>query len=593
MTNNCPDVQVWQDLLAGRLEKDREEMLAAHLDQCDRCRQTVDDEARANASAGQTDDQGADDNRLRQVLARLRGTPPTTAPDESEIEAVLRQLDPPTSDSQIGRQGRYEVQRVLGSGGFGVVLGALDPELRRPVAIKVLAPRLAAGKLARQRFTQEARAVAAIRDEHVVAIHDVGSFKNEWPYFVMEYVDGQSLKEKLQRCGQLSLVEILRIGQQIARGLAAAHAHGLVHRDVTPANILLENGVDRVKLTDFGLVRAAGGGPGLTEDGTVLGTPEYMAPEQYRGEPVDHRTDLFSLGTVHYQLCTGQTPFRASTPLATLKRVYEETPRFIRSINPSIPPWLEALIARLHAKAAADRFQGAAEVADLLDKGLRYVQQSASELDLPAELAALAGGNRKEMDMGTKVGDSSLLQNRSFKILAVAAGLLLLATVGVVGLISALGRPPNNGTGVPPDPGSHDTDPASSGKPRIDGVPPPSPPPPSLVGVWESPGGRGDLGFGPVIEQVHILEINRDGKYRWTLDNRGRFVGKLPKRAGKWSYDDKDEILTLQNGLKGTGQLEPATLSLNVHWGDKDHFETDYFILGAAQHNSWTRVSTR
>jgi serine/threonine-protein kinase len=296
------------------------------------------------------------------------------------------------------------------------VLRAFDPKLRRLVAIKVLAPRLAASVLARQRFAREARAGAAIHNEHVVAFHDVGSFTDDWPYFVMEYVEGQSLEEKLERSGQLSLVEVLRIGQQVARGLAAAHAHGLVHRDVKPANILLENGVERVKLTDFGLARAVDSDLRLTQSSTVAGTLEYMAPEQYRGEPVDHGADLFSLGTVLYQLCTGQSPFRAAAAPATLKRVCEETPRSIRSINPSIPGWLEALIAKLHAKGPADRFGSAADVDDLLEKCLRYVHRPQDERNLPAELVALAGANAKEGDMDPKLAEQLQRQNRLLKV---------------------------------------------------------------------------------------------------------------------------------------------------------------------------------
>src|SRR5947208_756630 len=137
---------------------------------------------------------------------------------------------------------------------------------------------------------------------------------------------------------------MLRIGLQIADGLSAAHAQGLVHRDVKPANILLENGVQRVKITDFGLARAADDAS-LTQSGTITGTPTYMSPEQAGGERLDQRSDLFSLGSVLYALCTGRPPFRAPNSMAVLKRVCEETPRSIREVNPEIPDWLEAIIA--------------------------------------------------------------------------------------------------------------------------------------------------------------------------------------------------------------------------------------------------------
>src|SRR5207244_2968915 len=160
---------------------------------------------------------------------------------------------------------------------------------------------------------------------HVIDIHAVDETR-ELPYLVMEYISGISLQERLDKSGPLELKEILRIGVQTASGLAAAHAQGLVHRDVKPANILLENGVERVKLTDFGLARAVDDAS-LTQSGVVPGTPQYMAPEQALGEAVDARADLFSLGSVLYALCTGHPPFRAATALAVLKRICDDTPR--------------------------------------------------------------------------------------------------------------------------------------------------------------------------------------------------------------------------------------------------------------------------
>src|SRR5256884_2271770 len=178
----------------------------------------------------------------------------------------------------------------------------------------------------------------------------------------MEFIDGTNLEALLRRRGPLGVKEILRIGIQVASGLAAAHAQGLIHRDVKPANILLENGVERVKLTDFGLARAADDA-GVTHHGVIVGTPLYMAPEQARAEALDHRADLFSLGSVLYALCTGRPPFRGDT-LAVLYSVCQEDPRPIQESNPAIPAWLVAIIDKLHAKKPEQRFQSAAEVAD-------------------------------------------------------------------------------------------------------------------------------------------------------------------------------------------------------------------------------------
>jgi WD40 repeat protein len=285
-------------------------------------------------------------------------------------------LAPSERPGALGRLGHYEVLAVVGRGGMGVVLKAFDNVLQRVVAVKVMAPQLAVAASARKRFIREAQAAAAVRDEHVIDIHAVEEV-NGLPYLVMEYVNGISLQDRLDRSGPLELKEVLRIGVQTANGLAKAHAQGLVHRDVKPANILLENGVQRVKITDFGLARAVDDAS-LTQSGFLAGTPQYMAPEQARGEPVDHRADLFSLGSVLYAMCTGRPPFRASTTMAVLKRVSEDTPRPVREVNPEVPDWLAALIDRLHAKAPADRYQSAAEVAEELSRHLVRLQEPAT-----------------------------------------------------------------------------------------------------------------------------------------------------------------------------------------------------------------------
>jgi hypothetical protein len=198
----------------------------------------------------------------------------------------------------------------------------------------------------------------------------------------MQFVDGTSLQDRIDQTGPLRLAEVLRIAMQAASGLAAAHAQGLVHRDVKPANILLENGVERVKLTDFGLARAADD-VSLTQSGTVAGTPSFMSPEQAEGKSVDHRSDLFSLGSVLYAICTGRPPFGASTSMGVLKRVCEKTPKPIRETNPEVPDWLAAVVERLHAKDPAARFQSAAEVAEALGRHLAHVQHP-SVVPLPA-----------------------------------------------------------------------------------------------------------------------------------------------------------------------------------------------------------------
>jgi len=200
----------------------------------------------------------------------------------------------------------------------------------------------------------------------------------------MQYVAGKSLQGRIEGDGPLAVREVLRIGMQVASGLAAAHAQGLVHRDIKPANILLENGIERVKITDFGLARAADDAS-LSQSGVAAGTPHYMAPEQARCEPIDHRVDLFGLGGVMYAMCTGHPPFRAETAMAVLRRVCEDNPRPIRGDHPEVPAWLEAIIAKLLAKDPAARFQTAGEVAELLGQCLVYLERPADAPPFPYE----------------------------------------------------------------------------------------------------------------------------------------------------------------------------------------------------------------
>jgi WD40 repeat protein/serine/threonine protein kinase len=281
-------------------------------------------------------------------------------------EERLAFLVPSTEPGSLGRLDHYEILQVVGRGSTGMVLKGRDTKLQRIVAIKVLKPVLAGSRTARQLFIREAQAAAAVRDDHVIAIYAVND-EGRIPYLVMEYIAGISLADLIQRDGALGLREILRIGMQVARGLAAAHAQGLVHRDIKPGNILLENGVQRVKITDFGLAYA--------EKGVITGTPMFMSPEQARGEVFDHRTDLFSLGSILYNLCTGKFPFPAESTITVLKQVCEDSPRPIREINSDVPDWLCDLIGKLHAKDANDRSVSAQEVADVLGRQLELLQR--------------------------------------------------------------------------------------------------------------------------------------------------------------------------------------------------------------------------
>ena len=227
--------------------------------------------------------------------------------------------------------------KVLGAGGMGIVFQAEDPQLQRLLALKVMKPDLAVFADARQRFLREARAAAAIEHEHIVSIYHVGE-DHGVPFLAMPLLHGESLEDRLRRCGKLAPAETLRIGRETAEALAAAHERGLIHRDIKPSNLWLEGERGRVKVVDFGLARGAGTKTPLTQVGIVLGTPQYMAPEQAAGTEVDHRCDLFSLGCVLYRLCTGRLPFRGSDTLSILSALALEQPQPPRHFDPTIPP---------------------------------------------------------------------------------------------------------------------------------------------------------------------------------------------------------------------------------------------------------------
>ena len=208
-----------------------------------------------------------------------------TREEWSEIDFSVEHLEPSDDPNVLGQLGGYDILAIVGRGGTGVVMKGYDRQLKRCVAIKVLAPHFAQSALAKKRFAREAQAAAAVVHPHVIAIHQVQP-AGRLPFLVMPLVAGESLAQRLAAKGRLELIEVLRIGMQAAAGLSAAHEQGLVHRDVKPANILLETGIERAVLTDFGLARAADD-VALTRWGMIAGTPQYMSPEQARGEALD------------------------------------------------------------------------------------------------------------------------------------------------------------------------------------------------------------------------------------------------------------------------------------------------------------------
>ncbi len=301
---------------------------------------------------------------------------------------ALPSFHPPTQPGDLGHLGRYRILKPLGKGGMGAVYLGFDDVLQRKIAIKVLSPKFAANTVARERFLREARTAASVSSPHVVSIIDVGEDLGI-PFIAMEYLQGIPLDRYLATHSKLSLKQVLRIGQEVSRGLAAAHAAGLVHRDIKPANLWLEAPHGRVKIVDFGLAKEtepqAGGD--VTQAGQVVGTPAFMSPEQARGDAVDARTDLFCLGIVLYRLCTGHQPFVGPTAMAVLMSVGIDEPPPVRQLNPAVPEALATLIYRLLRKKPAERLQTATDV----HAALVAIEDGKSEI-VP-EATAVASGS--------------------------------------------------------------------------------------------------------------------------------------------------------------------------------------------------------
>jgi hypothetical protein len=363
-------------LLAEDDASDAYRTAAEHVEQCVACQQRL-------TSLAADDNWWSDAHTFLSSECEPRWEPDTSQTDifvesaehaaESVRDTVLGLLGAPGHPEMLGRLGRYDIERIIGSGGMGVVLKAHDSELNRPIAVKLLAPHLAHVGAARERFSREGRAAAAVMHEHVVAIYNVES-GGPVPFLVMQYVPGRSLQARVEEDGPLGVEEILRIGMQAASGLAAAHRQGLVHRDVKPSNILLENQVERAVLTDFGLARAIDDAS-LTQTGILAGTPHYMSPEQATGGAIDHRSDLFSLGAVLYFMAAGHPPFRAAGTLAVLHRICREPHRPVWEVNRNMPDELCDVIDNLLEKKPNRRPSSAEEVQQQLSGLLSRAQQ--------------------------------------------------------------------------------------------------------------------------------------------------------------------------------------------------------------------------
>jgi serine/threonine protein kinase len=410
-TEPCPDPRDLELLLLGHLTGPEAETLERHILGCDSCVQRLRGQGSGDRLLKALRGQAADprqtaDTSVEALMKHLQEkslpwAEPITLPPghgrsggtnpEVVAQEVHTLLGPPRAEGELGWLGRYRVLKILGAGGMGIVLEAEDTALQRPVALKVLKT-LAPGSTAQQRFLQEARATAAVIHDHIVTIHDVdeatvagepeGTPARSVPFLAMQLLRGETLEARLQREGRLPTSEVLRIGREVAAGLAGAHARGLIHRDIKPANVWLEAPAGRVKILDFGLVRATSAAPTaetagsssspitdirLTQEGAILGTPAYMAPEQALARTaVDARCDLFSLGCVLYRMCTGRLPFDGADTMSILCAVAADEPLPPARLIPTLAQALSDLVMRLLAKRPEDRPASAEQVVDAL-----------------------------------------------------------------------------------------------------------------------------------------------------------------------------------------------------------------------------------
>jgi hypothetical protein len=337
--------------------------------------------------AGSTVLSGADESRVDSLVRRFQtlqlsslGQPSsqTAATDDDFTEGFDCESFPflasPHGPDEIGRLGSYRMLRVLGVGGMGIVFEAQDVQLERHVALKVMKPHLMSNPRARARFLREAKAAAAIIHDHLVPIFQVGEDRGV-PFLAMALLNGETLENRLKRQRKVPTIELCRIAREVAEGLAVAHERGLIHRDIKPVNVWLESASPnsmmgeaggRVKILDFGLAQVGGENAQLTQTGTILGSPGYMAPEQIDGRPAEPRSDLFSLGCIIYRMATGQLPFQGHDVMSVLWAVATKNPPPIRELNATLPTAICDLVTQLLAKRPEERPPDALAVVERL-----------------------------------------------------------------------------------------------------------------------------------------------------------------------------------------------------------------------------------
>ena len=393
LQKTCPDKEVLINFLGGTLEESELVATEQHLAKCKPCLETmqnlesmhdtysdlakisIEDKLAKKSCDGShhSEDQKTLDNlvvqlkKLGQGSSVSRNTKSSCPPGivaESRTAEVRQFLLPPKQPDDLGYIEGYRIVRVLGAGSTGVVFQAIQESLNRKVALKILRPSL--GEPAKARFVAEAQATAKLDHPNAISIYEVGEI-DSLAFIAMQWVPGETLEDCLNRDSVLPLEDVAQLAQQLASALAEAHRHGLIHRDVKPANVWISETGD-AKLLDFGLVRINNESPQLTCTGMIAGTPCFMSPEQSRGQALDSRTDLFSLGCVLYRALTGRLPFEGENALSTLQAIQRSQPTLPHALDPNIPSGFSNVVMQLLEKSPIRRPQSAEQFIETLSR---------------------------------------------------------------------------------------------------------------------------------------------------------------------------------------------------------------------------------
>ncbi|MCB9627161.1 MAG: serine/threonine protein kinase [Sandaracinaceae bacterium] len=452
---------------------------------------------------------------------------------EASNQADLRVIegeDQGQKDPLVGTtiDGRYFVERVLGEGGMGLVYLGKHIVLGKPLAVKVLRPDVSKDQEIITRFRQEAQSASSIGNQHIIDISDFGTLPDGSTYFVMEFLDGTDLSGAIEKAGQMPANRVVHVAKQLAQALGAAHENGIVHRDLKPDNVyLIKRGgdTDFVKVLDFGIAKVGGSNSKLTRAGQVFGTPHYMSPEQCSGSNVDHRTDIYAIGVMLYEMVTGDVPFDADNLMGILTKHLYEDPIPPTQKNANLPRELEAVILKAMSKQTETRYQNMGEFYDDLVR----VGDGLPALAM-ADGTGAYSTRRTAPTVGAVTGAPTSGGSKTGIIVAVVGAVVLLAAGG--GIFVAMNQP----------------EPAP--QPPIAVIPAPAPiPTPPVPEVVEAP--------PPVVEEF-LISISSEpaGAAVWRGNELiGNTPLQLPRPTG-------DERLDLQLRLDGYDSKDFAISSL-------------------------------